>query len=190
MYWIIEPHADDAFLSLHAHITAWVAEKIPVSLVTVYGDHVRNSEAAQYAERIGAGHIALQIQERTILKMAPISIAPLADWPISVGVDDRFIFPLGLAHPEHLETRKHAPNGGWLYVDIPYQARLSVAEELQSKLIGRRLISVRYPTRAKQEFIGVFGSQTSFFRDGLGFISGRVDFLCNIPEILIESEYV
>ena len=53
--WVIEPHADDAFLSLGWSIRQWSQEGRHVGIVTVYtSEEYRVKETQQSAEAIGA----------------------------------------------------------------------------------------------------------------------------------------
>ena len=174
MYWIIEPHADDAFLSLHTHAVAWIAEGIPISIVTVYSNPLRNEESIAYARRIGAKHFSLHFQEQG----KPILTLP--DWLLNLPSDDRRIFPSGLGHTEHAEVYKLVRTGDWRYLDVPYQVRQELAEDLQRCIRGRRLVSICYPSESKWEFAEMFKTQAKFFR------SNPIELLCQIPEIIIE----
>ena len=100
MYWLIEPHADDVFLSLHQHIVSrW--KDIPKTIVTVFADHRRQREAAVYARAVGCSHISLGLTESGSLKSTAPAIPPITDWDLSIRTTDQLIFPLGLQHPDH-----------------------------------------------------------------------------------------
>lgn len=99
MFWIIEPHADDAFLSLHAHLTTlWSAHAR--TIVTLFTDEERAEETAAYARAIGCRHMTLGLPDGRWGK--PAMIPPLDDW-LPQGHGDVLICPLGLRHPDHIE---------------------------------------------------------------------------------------
>ena len=53
---VVEPHADDAFLSTHGHILSWVKQGHTVHIVTLHmsDNPVRLTEAKAYADKVGA----------------------------------------------------------------------------------------------------------------------------------------
>jgi hypothetical protein len=76
---IVEPHSDDAFLSLHAHILKWVGEGSSVHIVTLEDNPRRSIEAAAYAKKAGA------------------------TWSRQTSAG-QLILPLGIKHPDHVST--------------------------------------------------------------------------------------
>jgi hypothetical protein len=162
---VIEPHADDAWLSIGEHIEAWVGLGCAVEIITVYGDSTRCREAARYAEAVGATWRGMRLPERghggAVGWIAePVDPGKLADW---IG-DRPAVFPLGIHHPEHLAVAAAAPAGAWRYVDLPYALESDHATETSRKIAGRTIASWS-PATDRYRHARVFRSQAPFLFD-------------------------
>lgn len=149
-YVVVEPHADDAFLSLGAHIEHWVkASGHFVTIVTMRGfmdnDHPkRHEDARNYAAAVGAEWVERGLNE----KMPP----------------GQLILPLAFRHPDHETVRLHLERkDSWYYVDQPYAIVQKNGDELNRKLEGRRIISYKKPHARKYRHIPLFKHQAKFF---------------------------
>lgn len=179
MIWVIEPHSDDAFLSLHQHIKNWIKEGQEVSILTIYSSHKRDAEGRAYAESIGAGYKSLTIPWGNGLKDKIPILPSFKTW--GIGNYTQLVFPLGLQHPEHLAVRSHAPKSCWFYLDTPYQAKQKLAEDLQAKIENMKVVSILYPNKIKWKSIDFFKSQAKFF------YFNPASKLQGIPEILLHD---
>src|SRR4051794_4364484 len=119
--YVVEPHADDAFLSLGWSIRRWVKEGRTVEVVTVYSAaEGRAREAAMWAKSVGAawsglGHEGLRVEGIKLPESVPPLPEPLLpDAMMRLGACR--IWPLGLPHPEHRAVAAAAPDGELHYV--------------------------------------------------------------------------
>ena len=165
-YRVIEPHADDAFLSLGGHIKRWIADGHHVEIVTVYATQKRAAEAKAYADSVGAAYQWLGYIEAGSMDKAPEPIdylPPMDGWVT--------ICPLGLRHEEHYAVRKAYENGRgstdvlWYYVDQPYAMQLKNQEDLSAKMAGKEVVSVFKPGGRKyhKNTVALFKTQSLFF---------------------------
>lgn len=159
---IIEPHPDDAFLSVGWHLEK-VWRDYDRTILTVYADSRRGKEAEGYAKALGARSIVLGLKESRMGSSGPIRrIEPLRamlddlEWDI-------IVFPLGLQHPDHRRVSATRPSGSLLYLDTPYQSKLKNNEYLNSRVEGRRIHSIVFPPKQKWKRSEVFKSQAKFF---------------------------
>ncbi len=156
VYHIVEPHADDAFLSLHSHIVQWKAQGSRVRIHTITGPMKRLLEAAKYAEAVGAEHIGYSVED----------VLPL-DWSKKlegVGKGDQVILPLSIKHPTHTAVREALETRlSWFYVDQPYAITQSSSAAATDLLRGLRVVSYIKPHARKYKHIGTFKSQAKFF---------------------------
>lgn len=164
---ILEPHADDAFLSMGGHLLRWKKEGRDMSdikIVTVYGTEKRAKEAQAYATLLGVEYEWLGLIEAGAMD-ATIPEPTLPDFA------GRIIYaPLGLRHDEHyavhnvarLELTKR--NEVRYYVDMPYALQQKNESELEEKLHGRRVWSVCRPNARKYHVAEkIFKSQSRFW---------------------------
>jgi hypothetical protein len=159
---VIEPHADDAFLSLGGHIKNWVKAGEEVTIVTVYsGTRKRAADAEAYARSVRAGWVGLGYVEAG----STASAAPLGDG-LRLPKADRYYSPLGIKHHEHyLVTdfaRMEAKNLLY-YLDQPYALTQSNGEEVNFKMRGRFIQSYLRPHASKWNAIPLFKDQAKFF---------------------------
>jgi len=144
---VIEPHADDAYLSLDAHIRMWGKEGASVIIVTVEDDSRRNTEAASYASSVGA-------------EWAPYA----SHFLFSLKKNNQLILPLGIQHPYHKLVREEFDRiGAWYYMDQPYARIQKNSEEVTQLLSSLRCISYLQPGIRKCKGFEVFKSQAKFF---------------------------
>jgi hypothetical protein len=182
MLWIVEPHVDDAFLSMHSHMKHWIKSGRNVGILTVFSTSLRDKEGEEYAKSIGASHRSLTIKEGMKgLNGSSPNIPPVDDWCIDISAGDRMVFPIGLQHPDHIRVRDAAPDNAWYYLDTPYQAKQKLGEDLLSKIVGMRILSIIYPHANKWKSIPIFKSQAKFFH------FNPAEKMLRIPEILVRK---
>lgn len=156
MLWIIEPHADDAFLSLHGHITTiWRGD--PKTIVTVFSDPRRDAEAEAYARAVGCAHRSLGLPDGRWGAPVPI---PADAWP-RFQPEDVVLAPLGLRHPDHLAAAK--THADWHYLDAPYWTRQETAAEVLAKTRHLSIVSLLCASEDKRNYLGLFPSQCPRF---------------------------
>lgn len=159
---VVEPHSDDAFLSLGGHIWRWTREGHDVRIVTVYGNEKRLAEAARYAEKVGAEHAAVGLEESNAGGDvdAPVPVVPdLSDlWAEAEHV----IGPVGLVHPEHRAVAAALPAWAEHYVDLPYALAIKHADHVQIALAGRPVVSWLRPHGNKWRHADLFRTQATF----------------------------
>lgn len=182
---VVEPHADDAFLSLGSTLERWIAGGVEVELVTVFGDSRRNREAARYAAAIGAHHWALGYRESGcgLLGKRPF-VPPMLRGDIhrlvsQIAGDQQTIWPLGLRHPEHRWVAGEAGPAAWRYVETPYQLVRRNAAELNELAAGRPAVNIGDKDPAIWRHVPIFASQSMFF------YYNSPDRLASAPEIIL-----
>jgi len=159
---IVEPHADDAFLSLGGHIAQWKKGGEQVKILTVYsGTRKRASDAENYAKALGVAWEGLGFTEDG--GGASGGAGELPDEPLyDVAEGEQLIVPLGLAHPEHRVVRERLGCGVY-YLDQPYASQCKYQEEVNQKLVGTTVTSFLRPHARKYRHTGIFKDQTKFF---------------------------
>jgi LmbE family N-acetylglucosaminyl deacetylase len=162
MIYIIEPHPDDAFMSLHAHITTlW--KNHPKTIVTVTGVEERTKEATSYARAVGCNHASLGFPDSDWLEVD--NIPPFGSWGIRPGPEDLLVFPLGIRHPDHrrvAEVSMQFANKALHYLDA-YYVQGEMNEELCTKLLNRRVVSALWAGESKRYYLSRFPSQAIRF---------------------------
>jgi hypothetical protein len=135
---VIEPHADDAFLSCHGHILKWIAQCISVNIVTLERDARRDAEAQEYAATVRA------------------------TW--GEPAEGQLVIPVGITHPDHIAARKqfNAP-GVWLYFDMPYALVLRDNPAVNKLIDGLIVVSFMRTHANKWKNVEIFKSQKSYF---------------------------
>lgn len=183
---VIEPHADDGFLSLGGHMKEWVRDGYKVLLVTVYGSEKRMNESAAYAEKIGADHHAVGIPESGSMEVLRPEARLRDDRPEIVKLspllnNSEIYIPVGLQHVEHKEVRRYFSKGRdpFYYLEIPYYVKPSNQSEVGEEIDGMKVDSVFRPHASKWSAYELFKSQAKFFH----FNPVR-DFY-NVPEIVL-----
>lgn len=169
---VVEPHADDAFLSLGGHLRAWHTMGRRTAIVTVFPQSDRRAkEGKAYAESVGALYsTCAATADDTPREIADELAEVLYSTYRVLGESATLVGPLGLKHPEH-QLVFEAING-WgvrsddftaFYVDTPYQTVQRNALELLQKITGRRVLSFYRPPVAKWKAVPIFKSQAKFF---------------------------
>lgn len=190
---VIEPHADDAFLSVGGLLEGWIKAGQDVGIVTVYsGTRNRAKDAKAYADAIGAKWWGMGGVEYGSMKPGdpagafPTGEAAMAVWgmlgaPLGDGGRKvkHVILPLAIGeHPEHFEVKtvfqnslvvpqspRHPLHGTSVlyYVDQPYAAKLKAQEEVDDTLHGRKIFAIHRPGARKYRHVGLFKDQAMFF---------------------------
>lgn len=187
MITIIEPHADDAFLSLGSHIEAWRRLRQQVAIVTVFsGTRRRGDDAQRYARAVGAEWLGLGAREPDDGGRRGDGARALAGLPRGYrgasGVT--VLVPLAIAHPEHVEVRRAAEDLGlcpWYYLDQPYAATQKHGEHTSLLLGGKVVCSFRPGSRRKYRHIPLFRDQGRFFH------YNPVERLERLPELIVRN---
>lgn len=166
---VIEPHADDVFISLGGHIESmW--ESYEILIVTVFCDPKREQEAKDYAEIMGCENVCLCAAGHRDMKEEGEgrNIPELQEYLEEAG-EGEIIGPLGLQHPDHKSVRTTLD---WfrtqreilgVYCDIPYYTKLLNQSEAFSEMSGREVKSVLTPGKRKWRHREIFKSQAKFF---------------------------
>lgn len=180
---IIEPHADDAFLSCGGHIAEWIKRGTPVKIVTVFSrTRNRAADAKAYADALGAAWQGLGYTEDG----GGANTGGVGDFPTPLPYEvepgEILVTPLGIQHPEHKAVRAAFPNVMMHYLDQPYAMTMKNANEVQGKLVGTRIISYMRPSAHKYRHIRLFKDQAKFF------FYNPVDKLKAGIELIIEDE--
>jgi hypothetical protein len=165
--YVIEPHCDDAFLSLGWSIRTWVQEGRHVEVVTVFSaDERRARESQSWAQSIGAGWSGLGYEGYVGEWRPEFPVVPLARPllpPIMREADTCRIWPIGLENPEHLAVAEMAADADFRYVDTPYQLHPYHQREVRQALIGRTIAWWQYTPTAKWKARSFFESQAVLF---------------------------
>jgi len=148
---VVEPHADDAFLSTHGHILSWVKQGHTVHIVTLHmsDNPVRLTEAKAYADKVGAAWT-----EHNIGDGVPSVVLPAG----------QVILPLGIRHPDHVLARQtlETPDA-WYYLDMPYALVQRDAELVNDLIRGTEIVSFMKPHGNKWRNLPIFKSQAGYF---------------------------
>ena len=175
MMYVIEPHADDAFLSLHGHIQGWVKSGRQVTIVTVLGAGKRDKEAEAYALHVGASWEGFGLSEG-----GSSTDAPSPDLVAAVrkaarrlasrldGSEDTLVLPISIRHTEHLMVRDAfvavAPTTPTqYYLDQPYSSIMKNGPAVQAQLRGTTIASYLKPNARKYGCVRFFKSQGKFW---------------------------
>jgi hypothetical protein len=181
--WVIEPHADDAFLSLGWSIRQWREEGRQVGVVTVYtSDDSRVKETQQWAEAIGVEWHGLGHNQPASNWFDPADTPP--PLPVPLLPDAMMspaacrIWPLGLRHPEHIVVADAAPASDSYYLDTPYQFLSFNQGRVREALVGRTIEWWLLPPRDKwMDDSRFFTSQKELFSS-----SERLEL---VPEVIV-----
>lgn len=149
---VIEPHADDAFLSLHAHMKRWVDTGSEVFIHTEFYETARRQhEANDYAASIGAEWLmpneAVRLRRTEALTV---------------------VCPVGIEHPEHVATFDRWGGLAQLYyLDMPYAVKLKNEVIVNRDIRGTKIHSFMRPHANKWKSARFFKSQAKFFHFNL-----------------------
>jgi LmbE family N-acetylglucosaminyl deacetylase len=162
--YIVEPHADDAYLSLGATISKWTAEGTPVVIVTVYSaTRQRSVDARKYAAAVGAAWLGLGLTETNVGLGDPTATVTLPLTRNDLPYDGLLILPLGIQHPEHRAVAALAAPADLAYLDTPYQLRRKNQPEIAARLAGRAVVRWERPDwRQKFRHHDLFKDQSMF----------------------------
>ncbi len=153
---IVEPHADDAFLSLHTHIIGWVKKGCSITIHTICGESKRMREAEEYARSVGASWTGYRAEDTADLRGFTGNLGPMRGTQV--------ILPLAITHPTHAAVRRRLERkGAWYYVDQPYAITQSNSVILTELLNGMRVVSYAKPSALKYRRAAIFKSQSKFF---------------------------
>lgn len=162
---VVEPHPDDAFLSLGWHLEhLWKNDER--CILTVYADAKRTKEAEAYAKAIGARSEVIGLEESKMNGGKRVTeVVELAEYLEELENQhwDKIFFPVGLQHPDHLSVAATRLPGCYRYLDTPYQTKQKLAEILLEKVEGWTVDSILFPSSRKWRHEEVFKSQSRFF---------------------------
>ena len=173
-FWIVEPHADDAYLSLGDFIQRNSSD---VTILTVFsGTRKRADDARKYAEAVGAKWEGMGYVESNVGVQTDEVLDPPFDrshFP-STGT---LILPLGVRHPEHRALATLRKEGDYSYLETPYQLRLKNSLEAYRLLFGRTLVYWNKPGwQSKFKYHDLFKDQSLFmYRNPPKDLSGAVE---------------
>lgn len=195
---VVEPHADDAYLSVHQHMVDWIKEGRKVIIATVFsGTRKRAKDAQAYAEAIGAEWNGWGFAEGG--ENSPLDAHQFDGLPGTLGMlygvrDCSWVLPLGIQHSEHKAVRKWVETGlynfevncceRWTYyVEIPYYTKLKNQEEVNQLMLNREFVSLKKPKhyKADEKYWKCFKDQSKFFH--FNPAEGTKD----IPEIIVRN---
>lgn len=164
---VVEPHADDAFLSLGTHIEEWIKKGVEVTIWTVFsGTRNRASDAQAYAEAVKARWIGSGLVEGFGLDNHSEALGSTRAEVNS----NQVILPIALTHSEHVSVRseferlKFWPDPEiFYYLDQPYAITQKNGDAVVHACAGKRIISYRMPGSRKFRHIPLFKDQAKFF---------------------------
>lgn len=168
---IVEPHADDAFLSMGGIIERETKLGTKITIVTIYsGTRKRAVDAKAYADAVGASWIGLgAVENGGGIDGGVGNFEPL--WRNEIFeplIHRRFIVPLAIEHPEHFAVRLafeelRLPMPLWYYVDQPYATKLKNQAKVSEALYGKRIVDIYRPGAMKYRHTKLFKDQSKFF---------------------------
>lgn len=151
---VVEPHADDAYLSLGELIATRALG--PVTIVTVFsGTRRRGDDAREYARAVGAEWVGCGLVESgggvDGGEVETIDSQCIRDaLSGAVGDGSTVVWPLGIRHPEHRAIAALADPGDAFYLETPYQLRSANQEEISERLRGREVLYWKRPDWRKK----------------------------------------
>jgi len=171
---VVEPHADDAFLSLGGHLDAWRKAGDATIIVTVFsGTRKRSRDAQDYARAVDAAWYGLGLieglaGEAEIKERWKDWVARIQAWR-NRGLVTIYL-PLAIRHPEHkmvrnaiAYTRGESKSVVQFYLDQPYAATQSNGPEVVGLLEGKIIASYLKPHAKKYRHFTLFKDQAKFF---------------------------
>lgn len=167
---IIEPHADDAFLSLGTHIEWWIKKGVEVTIWTVYsGTRKRADDARAYADAVGARWVGSGLIECVEGDSLDLHFQTLVATRQEVN-SNQVILPIALTNAEHVKVRSEferlafwAEPQVFYYLDQPYAITQKNGDAVTVACAGKRIISYRMPGSRKFRHIPLFKDQAKFF---------------------------
>lgn len=190
---VIEPHADDAFLSLGGTLMNWTQEGVGFDIFTIFAHSKRAEEAATFAHKVKAlSHKTLFIEKADLHTTSVTDIQAIKIMIVHDVLElvkyygiSHVVAPLGIQHPEHrivaAAMRDFGQTKVWRYMDIPYYTKLMNANEVDIKIQNMRMLSCVRARPAKWNMIPIFKTQAKFFH------FNKKESLKEIPEIILED---
>lgn len=187
---VVEPHADDAYLSLHQHLVDWKRAGKTVYIVTVFsGTRKRARDGQAYADAVGVNWVGLGFDEfaeedkRNAYLNTPFD--PLVgSLSLLHSVEDvQVIGPLGIQNPDHKAVSEWLkPLAAHLYTEIPYYTKLKNEEEVNGLMAGKTVVSIKKPKHYKgdDKYWKCFKDQAKFFH------FNPPESYKDVPEILLK----
>jgi hypothetical protein len=176
---VIEPHSDDAFLSLGGHIESWIKLGHTVSILTVEAVAKRSIEAQLYAETVGAVYVKTLFLEELDLRETATDTPHDIFKAFEIFFDyyrrhyNVVIGPVGIQHPLHimvgtqlrgvLGKYKSKTLQGASYLDTPYHIVQKNGSDVCEALHRHVVVSFLKPNFRKWKHISIFKSQSKFF---------------------------
>jgi len=185
---IVQPHTDDAYLSLHSHMVRWIKQGDLVTIATCWAG-TRYFEAENYANAIKAEHQSLwdQDEHHPEYKEAPAGEGPALYIPrlpesAEHWYDNLVYLPLGIQHQEHKTVSRMTLPGchvSW-YLDHPYYAKTTKHDEVNELMKDRKVVSFEAPSGRKyhDKFTKIFKTQSMFFHYNTEKLKG-------LPEVIL-----
>jgi hypothetical protein len=158
---VVEPHPDDAFLSLSRHLDQWGKDGHEITIATYYGFPGRSSK--KYADSIGARLVELNMRGeyslgkddgkhlKELLKdgghilgcyWENFEAGELKNNPVP-GDYDIILLPMAIYHPEHILVTKRFQGFKNIlyYMDQPYYSRGYGQRMIHGKILLGEIIS-------------------------------------------------
>jgi hypothetical protein len=184
-FYVLEAHIDDSFLSMHRHMTDWIKQGHTVIIGSVYtGGRKRDTEIKAYAELIGASthcyfhdpELDPDLGEFTLPSSFMLGREALT-----------IVCPIAIQNHQHVKLREWVEKSvkpDLYYLDIPYYTKAKNEDEVNEKLKGFKIVSVKKPThmKGKDKYWKCFKGQSKYF-----FYNPPESWV-QIPEILLEKE--
>lgn len=160
MYWLIEPHVDDAYLSLHEHITGpW--RDIPKTIVTMYGRDIID-EGRYYAHATGCDYRWWGLSESGWREH---ELPPPTFLHDTCRPGDTVVLPIGIRQPVHVllgqSTIPDEVRALW-YLDAKYIQQVA-RQEVLDKTSGLIVESILVASSDKHHYKNIFVSQAHRF---------------------------
>jgi hypothetical protein len=191
---VVEPHADDAYLSCHQHIADWKKQEKVVQITTIFsGTRKRGRDGSDYASAMGVEWMGLgydefaEEQARNAYVHLPFDPTWGSLQMLYSPSDVLVVGPVGIQNPDHKAVAE------WLkgdstheyalasYVEIPYYTKHKNEEEVNQLLTGSTIASIKKPkyTKADDKYWKCFKDQAKFFH------FNPPESYKDIPEILV-----
>lgn len=166
---MIEPHADDVFLSMGGHIEQKFKNQKNSILTVFSGTRKRSNDAYLYASRTNCEWSGLGYDETQPYDLGVLDhgwIDTMLDMLVSSSKN--VYLPLCITHPQHFEVRemfeKRYPDLKFkYYLDQPYSNKLKNSEIVTYAISNMRCISYLKPRSTKYRHIDCFKDQQKFF---------------------------
>ena len=165
---VVEPHADDAFLSMGHHLENWRKDGHITCIITVFsGTRKRAKDAEAYAKAIKAQWFGCGfVEQEEISEVAIKDFVNLYTRHMQ-GLNSspfELYIPLALTHPEHILVRNALEEiSTGFYVDQPYAMTQKNSGVVTKLLKGKQVLSYCHPGKRKYRHIPLFKDQSKFF---------------------------